>query len=163
MKRGLIVLVILALVFLPMGLAQARSVTFGGGQLLVSGGDTKGWGAGTFLDIGAELNPGDYPRMIVWAQYNADKSNEAVDVDNIAGCVSFLTEQLVPKARMGAFLTTGVGGGWLEGEKPKVSVLGSIGLYFDLTQKTQVQLGANASNVGGFNTYGIKLGIAIYH
>lgn len=160
MKRCLIALV---LVLFLVGLVQARSVTCGGGKLIVSGGDTKGWGGGTFLDIGAELNPGEYPRMITWAQYDAEKSNEGVDVDNIAGCVSLLTEQLVPKVKMGAFLTTGVGGGWIEGEKPKVSVFGNIGVYFDLTEKTQIQLGANASNVGGFNTYGVKLGLAIYH
>jgi len=163
MMKKLIIALALAIVCLSFALAQARSVVYGGGQLILSGGDTKSIGAATFADIGVELNPGLYPRMVAWGQYDATKTGEAIDIDNVAGGITYLTEQLVPKAKMGAFLTVGAGGGKVEGEKSKFSVLSSLGIYFDLKEKTQIQFGVGALNVGDFTTYGLKLGLAIYH
>lgn len=156
-------LILAAILVLMVPSIQARSVVCGGGKLVFRGADSDAIGVGTFVNFGAELNPGEYPRMIVWAQYGGEKSNGSIDVDNVTANVSYLTDHLVKKAKMGSFFTVGAGGGKVEDEQVKTSVLANLGLYFDFTEKTQLHIGVSASNVGAYTTYGLQLGIGIYH
>jgi hypothetical protein len=156
-------MILSALVLFAFSMTQAKSVICGGGRFVFQGADSDAIGVGTFADFGVELNPGEYPRLIAWIQYDGEKSDGTIDVDNVTGNVSYLTNHLIKKAKMGSFLTVGAGGGKVEREDVKISILLNAGAYFDLTDETQIQIGVNSSNVGKYTTYGLKLGVAIYH
>lgn len=160
-KKVTVLALVLALVCWCLNIqAEAESVLFLGGQMIIEGGSTEGIGGGTILGFGEELNPGEYPTVVLWSQFTNYKSEEDENVNE--GEAGFWIE------------TEPMAGGWLgfyghvtggvskeAGQSVRFGSFLGGGLYAQLKQNLKFHLGGGHTNSGDVSLYSIHGGLSI--
>lgn len=146
-------LILLALVLFAFSTAQAKTLIYGGGEILLRGGDTDGIGAGTLIGIGQEISP----ELIFWGNGIAQKTNEGDQFDKALVGFSILTEPMIKPLRGGLFLNVEGGFSKVNDEKVRFGSLTSAGFYFNLSDETRFWTGGGYGN----GIYSIHLGLSM--
>jgi len=131
-------------------MAQAETIIYGGGQVLI--GDEIG--AGSVVGVGQQVSD----RLIIWGNFDGSKGESVVD-NGLAG-FSVLSGEIVSSLNMGFFLTVEGGIGKVEGEDVQFSRLVDLGGYFDLSEDTNTKIwaGVGHSNLSGWSA---KAGLSV--
>jgi len=145
------------LLLFAVSMAQAKTIFYGGGQMLVKGGSTDRVGGGTVVGIGQQINK----KLIVWGSVDGFKTGEGVGVDNGFVGFSLLTERIILPLRSGLFLTVEGGIGKVEDEKVGFAKLTNAGFYFDLSKSARLWVGGGYSATGGVDVYSIETGLSM--
>ena len=148
-------LILMALLAFSVGLAQAKTIVYGGMQVSIPGADTHEIGAGTMLAIGQEISE----KLIIWGNANAVKTGEGLSIDQGFAGFSLLTDKFFGIG--GLYLNMEGGLGKVEDEKVEFASLLGGGCFFDLSKETKLWLGAGQSKTGDVAIYSIQAGMSM--
>lgn len=125
------------LVCFSFGFAQAETMIFGAGAVLMKCDKTEGIGAATLIGIGQEISK----QVILWGNFTNQKTNEGESSEQFLAGVSVLSQHLIPELKAGGYLQAE---GGLDKESGQQVVWGSLmglGLYFDVNENNRLWLG----------------------
>ncbi len=138
--------------------SSAQTIVFGGGEMIVKGGTTNSFGAGTVAGIGKFIGP----NIIMWGQWNGYKTGEGTSVDNGLTGFSVLTDHLFEHFLKGGLFLTMMGGIGKQEEGPVTfATLTDGGFYFDLSEKSKLWIGGSYSSIEGVNVYSARMGLSV--
>jgi hypothetical protein len=146
--------------------AQGQTVvSYFGGQVLLSGCDTDGVGAGSVYGIGIYLAEEDSSsdwEMIAWGQREDEKTIEGNEFDYWLVGTTVLLPVIIDKVRMGPFLTVGLGNGQQNEEADHFTTNAVGGVYFKISKDKKINLyaGCGYSYMAAFKGYAVQFGVS---
>ena len=157
-KKALVFAVVFALLMgIHVGGAFADIVTYVGGQAIVNGNNTDGLGGGMKMAWGINLSD----KLMGWIAYDGFKTQEALDFDNGMIALTYLTPDVIPKLRMGLYVTGEAGASKVESEKAEIGFMGGVGFFSDLSSKMRLWIGGDYKDAAdGNKIYSISAGIS---
>ena len=150
MNKKLILTIVL--VCFAFGFAQAETMIFGGGAVLMKCDKTEGIGAATLIGIGQEISD----QVILWGNFTNQKTNEGETSEQFLAGVSVLSQHLIPQVKAGGYLQAEGGLDKESGEQVVWGSLMGLGLYFDVNDNNRLWLGWGYNGI-----HSIQAGLSI--
>jgi opacity protein-like surface antigen len=158
MRKALVCAVLALALLWGVQVGTAEVVTYVGGQAIVDGNNTDPFGGGVQMAWGINLSD----KLMGWIKYDGFKTEEALDFDNGLIALTYLTPDVLPKLKMGLYVTGEAGATKVENKKSEFGFMGGVGFFFDVTDKMRVWLGGDYKDAAeGNRIYAASLGISL--